>query len=135
LKARLLVKLEKQMEEYRAQEDRQYELLETNPNYSQEVFDRRNKALRAKMDECQAAIYKTKSALPQSVDFAERVVALRAAIDILRDDTATPVEKNRTLKAIVDRIDFSSVPSDQENRKRLRGDEYSPFEIRITLRL
>lgn len=135
IQQRLLVKLEKQMEEYRAQEDRQYDLLETNPNYSQEVFDRRNKALRAKMDECQAAIYKTKSALPQSVDFAERVVALRAAIDILRDDTATPAEKNRTLKAIVDRIDFSSVPSDQENRKRLRGDEYSPFEIRITLRL
>lgn len=135
IQQRLLVKLEKQMEDYRAQEDRQYDLLETSPNYTQEVFDRRNAALREKMDECQAAIYKAKSALPQSVDYAERVVALKAAIDILRDDTATPGEKNKVIKAIVERIEFSSVPSDQENRKRLRGGEVSPFELRIMLRL
>lgn len=135
IQQRLLAKLEKQMEDYRAQEDRQYDLLETNPNYSQEVFDRRNAALRAKMDECQEAIYKAKSALPQSVDYAERVVALKAAIDILRDDAATPDEKNKVVKAIVDRIEYTSVPSDQENRKRLRGGDYSPFELRIMLRL
>ncbi len=135
IQQRLLVKLEKQMEEYRAQEERQYDLLETNPNYPQEVFERRNKALRAKMDECQAAIYKAKSALPQSIDYAERVMALKAAIDILRDDTATPGEQNKVVKAIVDRIEFTSVPSDQENRKRLRGDAASPFELSITLRL
>lgn len=135
IQQRLLAKLEKQMEEYRAQEERQYDLLETNPNYPQDVFDRRNKALREKMDECQAAIYKAKSALPQSVDYAERIVALKAAIDILRDDTATAEAKNKVVKAIVERIEFSSVPSDRENRKRLRGDEISPFEIRISLRL
>ena len=135
IQQRLLAKLEQQMEEYRAQEERQYDLLETNPNYPQEVFDRRNKALRAKMDECQAAIYKAKSALPQSVDYAERIVALKAAIDILQDDTATAEAKNKVVKAIVDRIEYSSIPSDQENRKRLRGGEVSPFEIRISLRL
>lgn len=135
IQQRQLVKLEKQMEEYRAQEERQYDLLETNPNYPQDVFERRNKALRAKMEECQAAIYKAKSALPQSVDYAERVMALKAAIDILRDDTATADEKNKVVKAVVDRVEFSSVPSDRENRKRLRGGEVSPFELRITLRL
>jgi hypothetical protein len=135
IQQRLLVKLEKQMEDYRAQEERQYDLLETNPNYPQDVFERRNKALRAKMDECQEAIYKAKSALPQSVDYAERVMALKAAIDILRDDAATIEEKNRVVKAIVERIEYSSIPSDKENRKRLRGGEVSPFEVRISLRL
>ena len=135
IQQRLLVKLEKQMEDYRAQEERQYDLLETNPNYSQEVFNRRNAALRAKMDECQAAIYKTKSVLPQSVDYAERVTALKNAIAILKDPEATPAEQNRIVKAIVERIEYSSVPSDQENKKRLRGGEYSPFDLRITLRL
>lgn len=135
IQQRLLVKLEKQMDDYRAQEERQYDLLETNPNYSQEVFDRRNKALREKMEACQAAIYKAKSVLPDSVDYEERVTTLKAAIDILRDPAATPNEQNKVLKAIVDRIDFTSVPSDKENRKRLRGGEVSPFEIRITLRL
>lgn len=134
IQQRLLVKLEKQMEEYRDQEENQYELLETKV-YTQDVFDRRNAKLRAKMEDCQAAIYKAKSALPQSVDYAERVMALKAAIDILRDDTATAEEKNKVVKAIVERIEFSSVPSDRENRKRLRGGEVSPFEVRISLRL
>ena len=131
----LLVKLEKQMEDYRAQEERQYDLLETNPNYPQDVFERRNKALRAKMDECQAAIYKARSVLPDSVNYAERVQALKNAIAILRDDSATPAEQNKIVKAIVQRIEFSSVPSDQQNRLRLRAGAYSPFELRITLRL
>lgn len=135
IQQRLLVKLEKQMEEYRDQEERQYDLLETNPNYPQEVFERRNKQLRQKMEECQAAIYKAKSSMPKSIDYAEKVTTLKAAIDLLRDPTATPMEQNKVLKAIVDRVDFSSVPSDKENRKRLRGGEVSPFEVRVTLRL
>ncbi len=135
IQQRMLAKLEKQMEEYRAQEEKQFELLETNPKYTQEVFDRRNSALRAKMDDCQAAIYKAKSALPQSVDYAERVMALKNAIAILKDDTATPAEQNRIVKAIVERIVYSSVPSDSENRKRMAKGVVSPFELRITLRL
>jgi len=135
IQQRLLVKLEKQMEEYRAQEEKQFELLETSPQYTQEVFERRNAALRAKMDECQEAIYKAKSALPESVDYAERVVALKNAIEVLKDPDATPAEQNKILKTIVDRVEYSSVPSDQENKKRLRGGDCSPFELRIILRL
>lgn len=135
IQQRLLAKLEKQMEDYRAQEERQYDLLETNPNYPQEVFDRRNAALRAKMDECQEAIYKAKSALPQSVDYAERVETLQAAIDILRDDAAAPGEKNRIVKAIVERIEYTSVPSDKENRRRVVKGAVTPFTLRISLRL
>lgn len=135
IQQRLLAKLERQMEEYRAQEEKQYDLLETSPTYTQEIFDRRNKKLREKMDECQAAIYKARSVLPDSVDYAERVMTLKAAIAILRDEAATPNEQNRILKTIVERIEYSSVPSDAENRKRLRGDAVSPFEISVTLRL
>jgi hypothetical protein len=135
IQQRLLAKLERQMEEYRAQEEKQYDLLETSPTYTQEIFDRRNKKLREKMDECQAAIYKARSVLPDSVDYAERVMTLKAAIAILRDEAATPNEQNRILKTIIERIEYSSVPSDAENRKRLRGNEVSPFEISVTLRL
>lgn len=135
IQQRQLVKLEQQMEEYRAQEERQYDLLETNPNYPPEVFERRNKALRAKMDECQAAIYKAKSALPQSVDYAERVVALKAAIEILKDDAATIEAKNKIIKAIVERIEYVGPPSDSKNKKRQTRNGVDPFELAITLRL
>lgn len=131
IQQRLLAKLEKQMEDYRAQEERQYDLLETNPNYPQEVFERRNKALREKMDECQAAIYKTKSALPQSVDYAERVAALRHAIRLLRDDTATPEAQNKALKMVIDHIDYSAQESDPTNRQRNGVD----FDLTVYMRL
>ena len=135
IQRKLIEKLEKQMEEYRAQEDRQYELLETNPNYPQEVFNRRNAELRQKMEDCKAAIYKAKSTLPESVDYAERVDALKSAIDILKDDTATAAEKNKVVKAIVEKIEYSGQPSDPSPTRWQNRTGSDPFEIVITLRL
>ena len=130
-----LEKLEKQMEDYRAQEDRQYELLETNPNYSQEVFNRRNAELRQKMEDCKAAIYKAKSTLPESVDYSERVMAMKSAIDILKDDAATANDKNKVLKAIIDKIEYSGQPSDPSPTRWSNRTGADPFNLRITLRL
>lgn len=129
-----LKKLEQQMEDFHAQEDKQYEFLETG-RYTQDVFDRRNSALRAKMEECQAAIYQTKATMPRSVDFAARVVELQAAIDILKNPTATPAEQNKVIKAIVERIEFTGSPSDGQNKKRQNRTGVDPFQISVTLRL
>ena len=131
----LLAQLEKQMQEYIEQEDRQYELLETNPNYSQAVFERRNAQLRAKMEECQAAIYKAKSTLPESVDYAERVEVLKNAIDVLKDDAATANDKNKVLKAIVDKIEYSGPQSDKSPSRWQNRTGADPFNLAITLRL
>jgi hypothetical protein len=133
IQQKLLEKLEKQMEDYRAQEDKQYEFLETG-RYSQDVFDRRNAGLRDKMEECQKQIYQTKASMPKDVDYAERVVALRAAIDILKDPDATPTEKNNLLRAIVEKIEYTGIPSDGLNKTRnVRG--HNPFSIKVFLRL
>ena len=56
-------KLEAQMEEYRQQEETQYELLETK-KYTQELFDKRNAALRQKMEDCEKKIASAKQSLP-----------------------------------------------------------------------
>jgi hypothetical protein len=135
IQRKLIETLEKQKEEYRAQEDRQFELLETNENYTQEVFNRRNAELRQKMEDCKSALYKAKSTLPESVDYSERVEALKFAIDILKDDTATAAEKNKVLKAIVEKIEYSSLPSDPSPTRRQNRTGVDPFEIVITLRL
>ena len=134
IQKRLLQKLEKQMEDYRAQEDKQYELLETG-KYSQDLFDRRNAALRAKMEDCQAQIYTAKKSMPSSVDYAERIAKLQDAIAILKDPEATPTEQNKVLKAIVERIDFTGSPSDGQNKKRQTRSGVDPFSIAVTLRL
>lgn len=106
---RILAKLQKQLSEYRDQEETQYELLEKK-KYTQELFDRRNAALRAKMEECEKQIYKAKAVLPKSVNYAERVVALEAAIAALHDPEASTSEVNKVLKAIIERIEFTGEP-------------------------
>lgn len=133
IQQRLVAKLEKQLEEYSAQEDKQYEFLETG-RYSQDLFDKRNNALRAKIEECQSELYKAKAAMPDAVDFAERVVALKDAINILKDESATPAEKNKVLKAIVEKIEYFGPPSDPENKKQFRS-KVEPFTLKVTLRL
>ena len=133
IQERLIAKLEKQMEEFRAQEDKQYELLETG-KYTQELFDRRNATLREKMEECQKQLYHAKSVLPKSVNYAERVVALENAIAAIKDDSMTPEEVNKILKTIVDRIEFTGVPSYHTERKgKPRG--YNSYTLEVYLRL
>jgi hypothetical protein len=133
IQERLLATLEKQMKEYRDQEEKQYELLETG-KYTQELFDRRNAALREKMDTCQEQIFKAKSSMPKSVDYAKHVLNLKAAIASLRDDKATPAEKNKLIKAIIERIDFSGEPSVGAERKGAPQNG-STFTIDVFLRL
>jgi hypothetical protein len=131
IQQRLLEKLEKQMQEYKEQEENQYELLEIK-KYSQELFDRRNGALRAKMEICQQQIYDAKQKMPQNVDYEERVTTLQAAIDILKDPTAQPLDQNRVLKSIIKKIIFTgskTLGRGQAGYVRNKND----FSIAITL--
>ena len=107
IQKKLLATLEKELESYRLQEEKQYEFLETG-RYSVDVFDKRNAALRQKMEECQERIYKAKSTMPKEVNYEERIVALKNAISGLKDGNAPIEEKNRLLKAIVKRIELKT---------------------------
>jgi hypothetical protein len=127
---RIIAKLQKQMDEYRDQEDEQYELLERK-KYTQELFDRRNAQLRAKMEECEKQLYLARSAMPKSVNYAERVVALEAAITALHDPEASTLEVNKVLKAIIERIEFTGSPSQGKHGPR-GSDE---FKLEVFLRL
>ena len=107
LQKTLVARLEKQMTEYKAQEETQYELLETR-KYTQELFEKRNAILREKMDECQAQLTAAKRELPNAVNYEEKVVALKEAISGFTDDAVEPLRKNRLLKSIVKSIKYTS---------------------------
>lgn len=130
MQERIIAKLQKQMSEYRDQEDTQYELLETK-KYTQEVFDRRNAQLRAKMEECEKQLYLAKSVMPKSVNYAERVVALEAAIAALHDPEASIAEVNKVLKAIIERIEFTGEPG----RGKYGPREGAGIKLEVFLRL
>ena len=133
IQERLVKKLEKELEEYIDREEHLHELLETKV-YTRDVFERRKAKLLTKMEECQSALYKAKSNLPDNVDFEERVVALENAIAALKDPEMSTKDKNRFLKTIVKRIEYIGPPSAGMNRKDQKHGNVE-FTLNITLRL
>lgn len=132
IQKKLLESLEKEMANYRQQEEKQYEFLETG-RYTPDVFDKRNAALRQKMEDCQERIYKAKATMPKEVNYAERIVTLKEAIAGMKNPDFTPEAKNRLLKAAVERIDYSGQPP-VDKSKHFKKNE-NAYKLSITLRL
>ena len=125
-----LAQLEKQMAEYLDQEDEQYDLLETK-QYTPELFARRNARLREKIDKCQDEIHKVKRTLPKNINYAEHVVSLEKAIAAWKDPDMTAEEKNKILKAIISKIEYTGPKTGSEHAKR----GVTPFTLEVFLRL
>lgn len=125
IQKRRIAKLVKQMEEYRAQEDRQYDLLEKG-TYTQAVFSRRHDALREQMDACEREMRQARDAMPKNVDYAERILTLETAIAALRDPEMSNKEANRILRSIVERIEYTATPV---------GSKETDVKLRVFLRL
>lgn len=120
-----LNRLEEEMQGYREQEEMQYELLETK-RYTQELFEKRNAALRQKMSECEARINKAKRSIPNAINYAEKTIQLEEAIQSLKDSSATPEEQNRLLKVIIDRIEIKTID---------HGVKKTDLELKVFLKL
>lgn len=103
----LLISLQKQLSELKVQEEKQYDLLEKGI-YSEELFDRRNAALQEKMESLKKQIHEAKNNIPKEVDYGEKLMTLKKAIEGLKDESVPPIEKNKLLKAIVKRIEYSN---------------------------
>ena len=107
IQKQLLDRLEKQMTDFKAQEAKQYDLLETGI-YTNEVFMERNTALREKITQCTNQIAEAKNSLPQSVDYEEKIMSLKEAIAVIDDDTVPVDKKNRLLKAAIKEMEYTS---------------------------
>lgn len=105
IQQKIIARLEKQMEELRLQEEKQYEFLETG-RYTPAKFDERNALLRQKMEECSNQIHAAKIKLPKSIDLAKKVTALEDAIAALKDDSKTPDQINKVLKTILEKVEI-----------------------------
>ena len=114
IQQKILDGLNKQMAEYKEQEENQYELLETK-KYTLELFEKRNAALREKMKQCEKQILETQYNMPKAVDYAERIVAMENAINALKDDSVSTEAKNRYLKDIIAKIEITTFPLPKRN--------------------
>lgn len=126
IQKQLIDRLEKQMADFKTQEAKQYDLLETGI-YTNELFLERNAALREKMTICSTQLAEAKKNLPKAIDYAEKIQTLKEAISALDDDTVSMDKKNRLLKAVIKKIEYTSD----------KGQPYgkNEFKLRIDLNI
>ena len=108
IQKQMIKRLEEEMQGYLAQEETQYELLETK-KYTQELFDKRNGALRQKIAVCEDKLKKARLSLPNAINYEEKTIQLKEAIQALKDNSLTPEKKNRFLKVIIDKIIIETI--------------------------
>ena len=123
IQKQLIDRLEKQMADFKAQEVKQYDLLETGI-YSNEVFLERNTALREKITICFKQLEEAKKNQPKAIDYEEKIRTLKEAIAALDDDSISAEKKNRLLKAVIKPMEYTSVKDQPygQNEFKLRID-------------
>lgn len=101
-------KMRLELDELHVKEERQHDLLESG-TYSEETFLKRNKALHIEIEALKSKIYEAKQNLPKDIDYQGKIIKLKDAIAGMRDDTLSAEQKNRLLKAIVQRIEYEFI--------------------------
>jgi hypothetical protein len=126
IQKQLVERLEKQMADFKAQEAKQYDLLETGI-YTNEVFLARNTALREKITNCSDQLAEAKKNLPSAINYAEKIMILKEAVIALDDDDYPVEQKNRLLKSVIKEIEYTS---EKDQPKRTNN-----FQLSITLNI
>lgn len=126
LQKKIVANIQKQLDELKAQEETQYELLETK-KYTQDVFDRRNGILREKMKQCEEQLKNAEESIPRSQNLEQKVITLQEAITSFRNDKISAKEKNRLIKTIVEKVEYST------KAPQKRGE--TKFTLEITMKI
>ena len=119
LHTRLIKNLEKQMEDIKARELSQWEQ-QSHPDASQrmpaEIFKQLNERLLKEKEEVQQALCKAYESMPEPVDYEEKIVKFKDALEALRNPDVDAEVKNNLLKACIERIDYK-----REKPQRLKS--------------
>ena len=119
LHEKLLKSLEKKMQDLEARELAMWES-QAHPDPSQrmppEIFRTLNERLQQEKAEVKEAMCNARKSMPEAVDYQEKLVRFRDALEALHDPDKTAEQKNRLLKACIDRIEYS-----REKPERIRN--------------
>ena len=123
LHANLIKRLKAKKEELDKKEIAQWEA-QADPDPSKRMPDHVFQALNAKLlkekEEVQQALCKAYESMPEPVDYEEKLMRFQAALDALDDPEATAAQKNKLLKACIERIDYSRERAERIKSKQIR---------------
>lgn len=112
---RRVEELEKELAKLEETQEELYDLLESKI-YTREVFNTRNAKLASKRNTLHKQLEKAKSVVPERIDYEEKIYTFSQALAALKNDKVSAKAKNDFLKAIIEKIVYSNIESDRENR-------------------
>jgi hypothetical protein len=123
LHAMLIKNLEKRLKDLQTQEVAQWEA-QTHPDPAkrmpEEIFRQLNAKLLKDKEEVQEALCNAKKSMPDPVDYEEKLLRFKDALNTLRDPEADAAEKNKLLKACIERIDYSREQPERIKSQQIR---------------
>ena len=110
LHEKLLKSLEKKMQELEAREIAQWEA-QSHPDEAMRmpphIFKMLNEKLLKEKEEVKEAMCNARKSMPDPIDYQEKVVRFRKALEALEDPEKDAETKNRLLKDCIERIDYN----------------------------
>lgn len=125
LHEKLLKSLEKKMQDLEAREIAQWEA-QSHPDESQRmpphIFKMLNEKILKEKEEVKEAMCNARKSMPDPVDYQEKVVRFRKALDALENPDMDTEDKNRLLKDCIERIDYN-----RERPERIKNPEKKTY--------
>ena len=127
LHSKIIAKLEKNLEELNKKEINLWEKY-AEEEMPKHIFDTLNEKVLKEKEEVQQALCNAKKSMPEAIDYEEKILRFKDALDALNNPNVDATKKNKLLKACIERITY----------KRQRGEcrkINSPMELDVQLRL
>ena len=127
---RLVERLERKLEELKDLEKKQWteKLKGEMPSH---IFKELNAETVAEIEEVHHALCKAKDSVPEPIDLQAKIVTFKAALEALQDPDAPVQEKNRLLKACIERIEYHR----EKKEGNPRWGKPQPIELHFHLRV
>lgn len=128
----MIERMEKRLAELRKLEVQQWAEKMKN-GMPEHVFKALNEPTVEEIEELEHAICEAKASVPEEIDLQERVVTFKAALEALQDPDAPVKEKNRLLKACIEKIVYSRERYTKAGTPK--GMVETPIHLEFTLRV
>ena len=125
-------RLEKRLRELQELEIKQWDE-KTRGGMPAHVFERLNGETVAEIAEVKEALCTAMGSIPEPINLQEKVTNFQAALEALQDPDAPAKEKNKLIKACVDRITYSRHRAG--NNGHVKKGEETPIHLDIKLRV
>lgn len=143
----IIISLEKRLKDLEAKELAQWEA-QADPDPAkrmpQEIFIQLNAKLTTEKEELKQAIKKAHAELPKPINYEEKIIKFKDALNTLRDSNADAQTKNTLLKSCIERIIYKKDAPERLKRKPgekkgtlpiYGGWTQPPIELEVKLRV